>query len=467
MELTSMFLNLLTNKTNSNMVGANKLQNGSFNEYFNKAETKFNNQNENTSYKKDNSYKTKDKSYTNKKDFYEKVENKQDFKVEDDKAIDDEMEGKDKAIVIDEDTLNKLSDVLGIPKENIMDILANLSMSVSMLQQPEHLIQFLQSAFNTKSPADLLAINNIKDIMSGITDIAKNIGYEDIIPVDENMQNKLNQLMNQNNLKDVSLLSDNKDIKERIDELLSQLNGSVQESTVKKLGVNIEAESAEELVNIDEIKNVNLDNKSGYYQGENQNNMSNNQNSLLGENLKQNNLEANVKQEVFNISEITNNSKIFNTSLPKTQALRNINNTEIINQIMEKIKVSIKPEISEVKMLLKPEQLGEVTLKIATQNGIVTAQFIAESQKIKEVIEANFNQLRDMLSEQGINVGALEVNVSDSDEQQPKYNMFEQSTEKTEKRINDLLEKSFEEEEKQQKQVKEEHIIDSQVNYSI
>lgn len=462
MELTSMFLNLLTNKTNSNMVGANKPQNGGFNEYFNKAETKFNTKNDNQSYKKDNSYKT----YTSKKDAYKKVENKQDFKVDENKAVDEEINEKDKAIVIDEDTLNKLSEVLGVPKENIMDILANLSMSISMLQQPEHLIQFLQAALNVKSPADLLAVDNIKDIMSSITDIAKSIEYTDMVPVDENIQNRLNQLINQNNLKDVSLLSSNKDIKQKIDDLLAQLNGIVQESTVKKLDINMQTESAEELVNIDEIKNINLDSNSGYYQGSSQNDMNNNsQSSILVENLKQNNLEVNVKQEFFNISEITNNSKVFNTSLPKTQALRNINNTEIINQIMEKIKISIKPEISEVKMLLKPEQLGEVTLKIATQNGIVTAQFIAESQKIKEVIEANFNQLRDMLSEQGINVGALEVNVSDSDEQQPKYNMFEQSTEKTEKRINDLLEKSFEEE--KEKQVKEEHIIDSQVNYSI
>ena len=82
---------------------------------------------------------------------------------------------------------------------------------------------------------------------------------------------------------------------------------------------------------------------------------------------------------------------------------------------MEKLKVSVKPDLSEVKILLRPEQLGEVSLKIATQNGIVTAQFIAENQKVKEIIESNFNQLRDMLSEQGVDVGALEVNVSNSD----------------------------------------------------
>ena len=46
--------------------------------------------------------------------------------------------------------------------------------------------------------------------------------------------------------------------------------------------------------------------------------------------------------------------------------------------------------------------------------------------------------------------------------------MFGQNSEKGEKRINDLIENSFEKEELiREKEIKEEHIINSQVNYSI
>lgn len=66
---------------------------------------------------------------------------------------------------------------------------------------------------------------------------------------------------------------------------------------------------------------------------------------------------------------------------------------------------------AELKLMLKPESLGEVALRIATQNGIVTAMFVAENQRVKEIIESNFTQLRDALKEQGLEVSELSVSV--------------------------------------------------------
>lgn len=483
MELVNMLLNQLTNKPINNTANSNNKGTG-FNDFLNKAESKVenkpNNINNNKSYKdnKDNNKvnnKTKDlsdKEATTLKQ-KDKVQSNESTKVEEKNNIDKIDNDTEKAIIVEEDILNKLSEILGISNEQVMDILSSLSMSISMLQDNQNLIKFLQSAFDVESPVELLAINNIKDIMKDITDIAKSIDYTDLISLDENAKGKITEIINKNNLKDVTLLSSTTDIKKKIDALLEELNGSVEETIViqsklptKNVLEDINLENTDQLVNVEDVKNIKaIDGKVGYHQENNQN-MNNSQNQSLVEMLKQNNLELTSKQELFNIGEVANNStKVYNTSLPKTQVLRNINTTDIVNQIMEKIKVSIKPEISEVKMILKPEQLGEVSLKIATQNGIVTAQFIAENQKVKEIIEANFNQLKDMLNEQGIDVGALEVNVSGDESQETTYNMFDQSTNKNERMINNLTEEIIEKE--NIVEVKEENILNSQVNYSI
>ncbi|MDE6357486.1 MAG: flagellar hook-length control protein FliK, partial [Eubacteriales bacterium] len=126
----------------------------------------------------------------------------------------------------------------------------------------------------------------------------------------------------------------------------------------------------------------------------------------------------------------------------------------------------VKPDMTEVKILLRPEHLGEVSLKISTHNGVVTAQFIAESQKVKEIIESNFNQLKDMLNEQGIDVGGLEVNVSDKGQEQ--FNQFENMQEKSSKRIEELANKAFNEEIVEETEQKDEVKLDnSQVDYAI
>ncbi len=481
MELTSMFLNQLTNKSTNNMISSNKTSSG-FSEVLNKAENKNYNKNNSINNKKEDNYsknnntlnKTNEKQPVDKEnDKKYKVDNKKDITTQEKQNVKENDEDKEKVILVDEEVLNKLSEILGISTDKIMNILSSLSLSVSMLQEPENLTKFLQTAFNVETPVQLLSIDNIKDVMKNITDIAKNINYQDMISLDEDINNKIKDIITNNNLKDIKLLSSkDESIKQKIEALLEDLNGFVEESSQKvnmvqvKPKLNIEnnnlPEETDQLVNVEETQNIKISNEQiGYYQNNAQNN--NNQNQFLGENLKQS-IDINPKQEVFNIPEISNNTKIFNASLPKTQVLKNINTTDVVAQIMEKMKISVKPEISEVKMLLKPEQLGEVSLKIATQNGIVTAQFIAESQKVKEIIEANFNQLKDMLAEQGVNVGALEVNVSTSDEQQPTYNMFEQKSEKNQRVIDGLLQDDVQIEENN---IKEEHIIDSQVNYSI
>ena len=496
MELTSMFLNQLTNKPINSMSNTNRVSNG-FNDVLVRAESKTSNvKDDNKNYKSSNN--TKDKNFNNSQ--VDKYKNKQvvdndNIKIDNKKeAYTDKIEkepvsgsesvkDEEQVIIVDEKVLNQLSEILGISTDKIMEILSSLSLSLSMLQDPENLIKFLQNSFNLENPIQLLSMDNIKDVMKNITDIAKSINYADVISIDENAVDKLNNILEENNLKDVTLLGSKDDsIKQKIANLLEELNGSVKESSentsvINNINVKINlsednsklSKNTEELVNIEEIRDIKVSNQeTGYYQENEQNNKNSNQNLLLGEKVLESVVKRSDNQEIFSISEVNNNTKVFNVSLPKTQALKNINTGDVIAQIMEKLKVSVKPDLSEVKILLRPEQLGEVSLKIATQNGIITAQFIAESQKVKEIIESNFNQLRDMLSEQGVDVGALEVNVSNSDEEKTTYNMFEQNSEKGEKRINDLIENSFEKEELiREKEIKEEHIINSQVNYSI
>jgi len=84
---------------------------------------------------------------------------------------------------------------------------------------------------------------------------------------------------------------------------------------------------------------------------------------------------------------------------------------DIVNQITDAVRVEVRGGVTEVRLLLRPESLGEVSLKIATQNGIVTAQFVAENQRVREIIEANFDELKDVLAQRGVEVSALSVSV--------------------------------------------------------
>jgi len=114
-----------------------------------------------------------------------------------------------------------------------------------------------------------------------------------------------------------------------------------------------------------------------------------------------------------------------------------VDTSNVMNQILSHVKVQSIEGVAEIKMTLKPEALGDVTLKIATLNGIVTAQFVAESQRIKEVIEANFSLLRDSLQQQGVNISELSVSVR-QDGNSEQLNQFAKARQSSRGRISRL-----------------------------
>ena len=84
---------------------------------------------------------------------------------------------------------------------------------------------------------------------------------------------------------------------------------------------------------------------------------------------------------------------------------------EIISQVIEKAKVILTPDKSEMLMDLKPDSLGKISLKVVTESGIVMAKFIAENQQVKQVLEANMQLLKDSLEKQGMSVQGFSVSV--------------------------------------------------------
>ncbi|HEY5583597.1 MAG TPA: flagellar hook-length control protein FliK [Ruminiclostridium sp.] len=88
-----------------------------------------------------------------------------------------------------------------------------------------------------------------------------------------------------------------------------------------------------------------------------------------------------------------------------------IKSSEVINQLVESAKVIIGQDKSEMIIQLKPDHLGKLELKVVTEQGIVAAKFIAESQKVKEIIETNMQLLKDSLQKQGISIDSVSVQV--------------------------------------------------------
>lgn len=92
-----------------------------------------------------------------------------------------------------------------------------------------------------------------------------------------------------------------------------------------------------------------------------------------------------------------------------------VDGEEIVSQVRDSIKVNISPEETSMEMQLHPASLGTVNLNVQSQNGVVTAQLLVQSETVKEALASQLVQLQDSLEEQGLKVEAVEVAVASYD----------------------------------------------------
>ena len=84
----------------------------------------------------------------------------------------------------------------------------------------------------------------------------------------------------------------------------------------------------------------------------------------------------------------------------------------IMNQVTDYIKVQTGNELTEMELQLQPETLGTLRIHLTAKEGVVTAQFTAENETVKAVLEAQTVQLKENLNNQGVKVQAVEVTIA-------------------------------------------------------
>mgnify|MGYP000851204113 FL=1 len=378
----------------------------------------------------------------NEKNIKTSLHEKHNDKVENSQA---QYRNKEKEVPTEDEVIDALAEKTGMTEEEIESVLNELGITVFDLLLPQNLQQFLQHIYNVEDSMELLSIPNInqtyKDIMSlfqdlkesfpilqnivGSNEILKSttINNEEMMQIDLFMEKQTQEESAQN----IPTTSNNVLLEKQsqFDTNFSQNNSDTQsqmltdEITVidikKDEAISTNSSSTlsnDELEESDEIGAVNLNNE-------------------FVENIELNGNNIIVQQNIISDGRI----------IESTQAQINphsVNTEQLINQMVEHIKVNITEDTTEMNLQLKPDHLGNLSLKLITERGIITAQFVAESQTVKEIIEANFNQLKDVLQEQGFLIQNLEVSVKQEFQDQGS-NFMERNTSKSAKRIREIL----------------------------
>ena len=120
-------------------------------------------------------------------------------------------------------------------------------------------------------------------------------------------------------------------------------------------------------------------------------------------------------QEVGHASQ-TNPSVTFQTALQETAEVQPTapavpqKDYEVARQIVEQARLLRMPEQTEMVIRLKPEHLGELTLKVSVAaGGAVNATFHTDNASVRAIIETSMIQLKHELQAQGLKVDNVGV----------------------------------------------------------
>ncbi|MBR2179570.1 MAG: flagellar hook-length control protein FliK [Selenomonadaceae bacterium] len=112
----------------------------------------------------------------------------------------------------------------------------------------------------------------------------------------------------------------------------------------------------------------------------------------------------------------TNNDPINVSNEPLEQTEQTARQENITTQIVEHAKMIRNAENTEMVIQLKPEHLGELTLRVsATTNGSVNVTFHSENAQVRAMLENTLVQLKQELSNQGLKVENVQVSAHLSD----------------------------------------------------
>jgi len=279
-----------------------------------------------------------------------------------------------------------VAEELGISVEELEEVLAQLGMTMMDLLQPDKLMQVFVVAGGANDAVSLLTNEDLyasyvklnDKLTEGLREIADLTGKEA-----SQIQDFLSELSVADTETSLPMADMPDDVDLQIKETASQTEGVWEDSL---------SAGTEEMATVKQTVDSQLQKEGGKEESAEQG-MVQKGNAFM--------VTSHTQQQV----------EVISNGVRYTETVYSTETQMIMDQIMEFMKIQVGEGITRLEMQLQPESLGTVQVQLASKDGVVTAQFTAQSEMVKNALESQMIQLRETFDAQGIKVESIEVAV--------------------------------------------------------
>ncbi len=308
-----------------------------------------------------------------------------------------------------EEIISDVAKELGVSEEEVVKAMEELGLSVYSLLNPADLTQLVLTISGEDTSA-LLTDEGLFSKLQNILQMAKGAGeglMEKLEVSPEEMQGILEKLQSMEEQKAFGT-----------DDMSGQQNASpagTDEAAEQTAKVTVEVKTAGETVKLVTDENGNVDKTIGTVSQEQEvkaagsaddHRQGGESKGKSGENGHTGNplIDAMVQDK----AQIQTQEAV---PVEQTGTFFNSQTQDIMDQIMDYMKIQLKPGMDQLEMQLHPASLGTVHIQISSKGGEITAQFQVQNETVKAAIESQVAELKESLRDQGVKVEAVQVTV--------------------------------------------------------
>ena len=334
---------------------------------------------------------------------------------------------------VNEKIADEVKDVLGIDDDTFANAMTALGLSPLDLLESNNLAKLVLFVNGSSDFTDLLTDENMMNQLNELSDILGNLNWEDLTGMSksdflEEVEdfNAKSQTGSDVFTEDAPALaqetavdaadsgntSENVPVEE--ESVANTNNVSTEKKSVQgETTVNTTDDTSDTKVEVSVTKSEESSSQQGSSSAQSEDDMSEvtHDQTISEEDVTTDNQHTVRNDFIQNLNQAVNDT----VQVAKPESVRMQQMVDIVNQVVEKIKVSIGTESTSMEMQLNPEHLGKLLLNVSSKNGVMTAVFSVQSEEAKAALESQMYTLRENLELRELKVDAVEVNVSDFD----------------------------------------------------
>jgi flagellar hook-length control protein fliK len=334
---------------------------------------------------------------------------------------------------VNEKIADEVKDVLGIDDDTFANAMTALGLSPLDLLESNNLAKLVLFVNGSSDFTDLLTDENMLNQLNELSDILGNLNWEDLTGMSksdflEEVEdfNAKSQTGSDVFKEDAPALAqetavdaaDSGNTSENVsaeEESATNTNNVLTEkkSVQGETTVNTSDNSSDTKVEVSVTKSEESSSQQSSFSSQSEDDMSEvtHDQTISEDDVTTDNQHTVRNDFIQNLNQAVNDT----VQVAKPESVRMQQMVDIVNQVVEKIKVSIGTESTSMEMQLNPEHLGKLLLNVSSKNGVMTAVFSVQSEEAKAALESQMYTLRENLELRELKVDAVEVNVSDFD----------------------------------------------------